>query len=124
MHCPLSKFEISACDIRISYYSTFTLYFAADIEDKECTLKNLMVIFISSANHYSLIGVGLEVDVSDMQPLPNMTHDNLRLVFERWIDSGKNVTWRTIIQVCENFPDQLGKAKNALLKFLSLEAES
>lgn len=83
-----------------------------------------MVIFISSASHYNLIGIGLEVDVSDMQPLPSMTHNNLRLVFERWIDSGKNVTWEKMMQVCDDFPDQLGKAKNALSKFLSSEAES
>lgn len=59
-----------------------------------------------------------------MQPLPSMTLNNLCLVFKRWIDSGKNVTWEKMMQVCDDFPDQLGKAKNALSKFLSSEAES
>lgn len=100
------------------------MYFAVDIEDKKCTLKNLMKIFNSFANHYEVFGIGLEVEVSDMQPLPTMSFHNLRLVFKRWIDLGKDVTWEKIMQVCDDFPDQLGKAKNALLKFLSSEAES
>ena len=63
--------------------------------------------------------MGLEVTVSDMQPLPDMTNRNLRLVFQRWIESKKDVTWKKITEVCEDFPDQLGSAKKKLQKFLS-----
>ena len=72
-----------------------------------------------SANHYSIIGIGLDVDVSDLQPLPAMTTTNLTTVFQRWISSNKDVTWRKLLQVCDDFSDQLGKMKADIEKFLS-----
>uniref|UniRef100_A0A1X7TC03 Death domain-containing protein n=1 Tax=Amphimedon queenslandica TaxID=400682 RepID=A0A1X7TC03_AMPQE len=81
-------------------------------------LKQLMKIFMPSVNHYELIGIGLDVDVSDLQPLPTMTVTNLRLVFQRWMDSGQDVNCNKLIKVCEDYPEQLGKAKNELDNFL------
>uniref|UniRef100_A0A1X7V096 Death domain-containing protein n=1 Tax=Amphimedon queenslandica TaxID=400682 RepID=A0A1X7V096_AMPQE len=82
-------------------------------------LKQLMKIFMPSVHHYELIGIGLDVDVSDLQPLPTMTATNLRLVFQRWIDSGEDVNWDKLVEVCDDFPVQLGNAKNKLENFLS-----
>ena len=94
-------------------------YFIVFTEEKTLDLKQFMKIFMPSVHHYELIGIGLDVDVSDLQPLPTMTVSNLRLVFQRWIDSGEDVNWDKLIQVCEDFPEQLGKAKNKLDNFLS-----
>ena len=77
-----------------------------------------------SASHYSLIGIGLDVDVSDLQPLPTMTTSNLTTVFQRWIASNKDVTWEKLLQVCDDFPDQLGKMKAEIQKFLGVYIES
>ena len=72
-----------------------------------------------SATHYSIIGAGLDVTVSDLLPLPAMTTANLTTVFQRWIDSNKDVTWRKLLQVCDDFPSELGKTKAEIQKFLS-----
>ena len=77
-----------------------------------------MKIFESSAQHYLLIGFGLGVNVSDLLPLPQMVSSNLVTVFQRWIDSGRDVTWRTVAKMCEDFPDQLGNANAKLKEFL------
>ena len=71
-----------------------------------------------SANHYLIIGIGLDVNVADLQPLPTMTISNLTIVFQRWIDSNKDVTWGKLLQVCDDFPDQLGKMKADIQNFL------
>ena len=72
-----------------------------------------------SASQYSLIGIGLGVGVSDLLPLPTMTTANLTTVFQRWIDSNKDVTWGKLLQVCDDFPSELGKTKADIQKFLS-----
>ena len=76
------------------------------------------------ARHYSIIGIGLDVDVSDLLPLPTMTTLNLTTVFQRWIASNKDVTWEKLLQVCDDFPDQLGKMKAEIQKFLGVYIES
>ena len=86
---------------------------------KALTLGNLMKACVPSASHYSLIGIGLGVTVSDLQPLPSMTTSNLTIVFQRWIDSNKDVTWEKLLQVCDDFPNELGKTKADIQKFLS-----
>ena len=45
--------------------------------------------------------------------------DKLILVFQRWIDSDNDVTWRKVLQVCEDFPEELGQAKAEVEGFLS-----
>ena len=80
-------------------------------------MGNLMKACAPSASHYSLIGIGLGVNVADLQPLPTMTTSNLTIVFQRWIDSNKDVTWEKLLQVCDDFPEQLGKMKADIQKF-------
>ena len=93
-------------------------FIGLDIEDKECKTKHLMKIFNSSAHHYGLIGTGLDVNIADLHPLPTMTITNLTIVFQRWIDSG-NATWKKMLKLCDDFPEQLGKARKEIKTFLS-----
>uniref|UniRef100_A0A1X7UI45 Nucleoside phosphorylase domain-containing protein n=1 Tax=Amphimedon queenslandica TaxID=400682 RepID=A0A1X7UI45_AMPQE len=84
----------------------------SDDQSKECTKAAVLKIFDSSAHHYMTIGTGLNVDVSDlMLPFVN-------LVFQRWFDADKDVNWDTLIKLCDDFPDELGKAKSNLLEYL------
>ena len=57
--------------------------------------------------------------MGDLVPYPGATTNNLILVFERWIDSDNDVTWRNILQVCEDYPEELGRAKSDVEGFLS-----
>ena len=43
------------------------------------------------------------------------------LTFHRWIASNKEVTWKKMIQVCRDYPNELGKAGAELKSFLSSE---
>ena len=71
-----------------------------------------------SASHCSIIGIGLDVNVSDLLPcpLPDMTTTKLTTVFQKWIDSNNDVTWEKLLQVCNDYPDQLGKMKADIQK--------
>ena len=75
-------------------------------------------IFVSSAHHYMLIGNGLNVNVADLTPIPGSAGTNLMLLFQRWFDANRDVNWCTLIKLCEDFPDQLGKAKSNLLEHI------
>ena len=65
-----------------------------------------------------IIGTALEVEVDDLSPNPQSTTYNLIRVFKRWICSNNGVTWRNVLQVCEDYPDKLGKAKADVERFL------
>ena len=86
--------------------------------DKKPQNSDLLRLFKSSS-HYMIIGTALDVKVDDLLPNPQYTTSNLILVFQRWIDSDNDVTWRNILQVCEDYPEELGKAKSDVEGFLS-----
>lgn len=64
-----------------------------------------------------MIGTALDVTVADLYLLPDATTNNLIKVFERWTESNKDVTWRKIQQVCEDYPEELGQANVYLERF-------
>ena len=97
----------------------YCYYYTDLLLDKKPQLDDLLRLFKSSAAHYKVIGIALSVPVGDLVPYPGATINNLILVFERWIDSDNDVTWRNILQVCEDYPEELGKAKSDVEGFLS-----
>ncbi|XP_003390917.2 PREDICTED: kelch domain-containing protein 4-like isoform X2 [Amphimedon queenslandica] len=90
-----------------------------DILDKVPQNGDLFRLFKSSAAHYMIIGTALDVQVNDLLPTPGAATGNLILVFQRWMDSNKGVTWRKVLQVCDDYPDQLGRVKAEVEGFLS-----
>lgn len=81
--------------------------------------SDLQRLFEDSSSHYSIIGTALDVKVDDLLHSQRSASDNLMLVFQRWIDANKGVTWREVLQVCEDYPDKFGKAKADVKEFLS-----
>ena len=63
-----------------------------------------------------IIGIALDVRVNDLMMSAS---DSLMLVFQRWIDSDIDVTWRNILQVCKDYPKELGQANADMESFLS-----
>ncbi|XP_019858953.1 PREDICTED: uncharacterized protein LOC109587158 [Amphimedon queenslandica] len=90
--------------------------------DEKPQKSDLHRLFTSSAAHYSTIGTALDVDVTDLLHSPMAASDKLILVFQRWIDSNKGVTWRKVLQVCDDYPDQLGRVKADVEGFLSSDS--
>ena len=86
--------------------------------DKKPRLNDLLRLFHISAVHFMLIGIALDVELDDLLPIPGQDLNNLMIVFKRWIESNKGVTWRNALQVCEDFPDEFGRVKADLDKFL------
>ncbi|XP_019852846.1 PREDICTED: uncharacterized protein LOC109582541 [Amphimedon queenslandica] len=85
---------------------------------KELNMAAVTMIFTPSATHCMLIGAGLNVKVSDLMPIPEAATTNLIVVFERWFDTDKDVNWDTLLKLCNDYPDQLGKAKSNLLAYI------
>ncbi|XP_003390836.2 PREDICTED: uncharacterized protein LOC100638147 [Amphimedon queenslandica] len=90
-----------------------------NILDKMPQLNDLVRLFDSYAAQFKLIGIALSVRVDDLLPCPEVTTNNLMQVFQRWIRRDKDVTWRTILRVCQDYPDHLGKAEAEVKQFLS-----
>ena len=95
--------------------SLFYLY--ADLLEKKPKRSDLFRLFQNSSSHYMIIGTALDVKVDDL--LSFQADNNLIQVFQRWIDSNNDVTWRKILQVCKDYPDKLGNAKANVEEFLS-----
>ena len=87
---------------------------------KEPDDRDLLSVFNGYYNQYPLIGVGLDVSVTDL-PLnnPQMTTNNLIMVFQRWKAANNEVTWGKIAEVCDSFSEQLGRVHSNLLEYLS-----
>ena len=100
----------------MGYYYYYFIYTDL-LLDKKPLKSDLLRIFESSEVHYMIIGTALDVKVVDLLPYPQLTNNNLILVFERWIESNNDVTWRKIVQVCEDYPDKLGQAKVCVKRF-------
>uniref|UniRef100_A0A1X7V986 Death domain-containing protein n=1 Tax=Amphimedon queenslandica TaxID=400682 RepID=A0A1X7V986_AMPQE len=83
------------------------------------TQRDLLRLFASDANQWQLIGGQLGVNHADLMPLPGQALNNLGMIFNRWLNAYRKVTWRTICNLCEDWPDQLGQAKDRIAKFLS-----
>ena len=81
--------------------------------------SDLQRLFEDSASHYSTIGTALDVKVDDLLHSQRSASDNLMLVFQRWFDANKGVTWRNVLQICEDYPDKFGKTKADVEGFLS-----
>ena len=92
--------------------------FTKNILEKELNLAAVTQIFLPSAHHYMLIGAGLNVKAADLIPIPGAAQTNLTLVFQRWFDANRDVNWDALIKLCDDFQDQLGKAKSNLLAYL------
>lgn len=86
---------------------------------KEPNVYHLLKIFKNNEHQYSLVGIGLEVYTGDLLSLPQMTMNNLSIVFERWKTKNKDVTWGKIEKICQDFKDELGRVRSNLQEYLS-----
>ena len=84
-------------------------------------MSDLARIFKPYAHQYHIIGSALDVAIADLMTSPIAADQKVILLFHRWIDSNKEVTWKKMIQVCQDYPDELGKAEAELITFLSSE---
>ena len=96
--------------MHIDYYKVTKLN---PIIDK-LTVSAAVTIFHSSDENGRLIGTGLGVEMADLKQGSSGLID----VFQRWFDAGKDVSWDTLIKLCDDFPRQLSKAKSDLLKYI------
>lgn len=103
----------------VSYYYNLKIFTSClDILKKKPTLAEFLKIFVGYEHRYELIGASLDVKVADIVYDAVAQEKSLRLVFERWIDKHKDVTWNRVMQVCEDFPDDFGKVKSSLKEYL------
>ena len=88
---------------------------------KEPKNVDLLKIFDGCEHQYRMIGDSLEVKVTGIKYDAEAPKDSLRLVFERWREKAKDVTWKRIMQVCEDFSDEFGRVQSDLEEYLSSE---
>ena len=81
--------------------------------------RDLLRLFSSDAHQWQLIGDHLGVNHRDLMPLPGQALNNLGMIFSRWLSAYKNVTWKAICNMCDDWDQQLGHAKARIAKFLS-----
>ena len=83
--------------------------------------SDVTFLFIPFAHQYHIIGSALNVGIEDLMTSPLAAEFKVILLFHRWIASNKEVTWKKIIQVCQYYPAELGKAEAEIITFLSSE---
>ena len=92
-----------------------------DILKEEPKDDDLLKIFEGCEHKYELIGVSLEVTVAGIKYDSEASKNSLLFVFKRWREKDEDVTWKRIMQVCEKFPNEFGRVKSNLEKYLSSE---
>uniref|UniRef100_A0A1X7UIE6 Nucleoside phosphorylase domain-containing protein n=1 Tax=Amphimedon queenslandica TaxID=400682 RepID=A0A1X7UIE6_AMPQE len=55
--------------------------------------------------------------MTDLIEMQGTASTKLHLVFQRWFDADRDVNLDTLLKLCDDFPDQLGKAKPNLLAY-------
>ena len=78
----------------------------------------VLKIFGSSVHHFMTIGAGLEVKTADLHLMAGLPSTKLHEVFQRWFDKDSDVSWNRLKKLCDEFPDELGKAKSELLAYI------
>ena len=86
-------------------------------------MSDLIRIFKPYSHQYYIIGSALNVGIEDLMTSPIAADQKVILIFHRWIALNKEVTWKKMIQVCQDYPypNELGKAEVELKSFLSSE---
>ncbi|XP_019862879.1 PREDICTED: uncharacterized protein LOC109591615 [Amphimedon queenslandica] len=87
---------------------------------KKPKVRDLHRIFTQSGVSHDYITIGVELDVQwrDLNVNnPALTGTNLCLVFDRWIQKNKDVTWKRILRLCKDC--QYGKVESEINVFLS-----
>uniref|UniRef100_A0A1X7TK72 Nucleoside phosphorylase domain-containing protein n=1 Tax=Amphimedon queenslandica TaxID=400682 RepID=A0A1X7TK72_AMPQE len=84
------------------------------------TKAALMKIFGSLDHHFMTIGAGLEVKTADLDFIAGPPNTKLQLVFQRWFDAGRDISWARLEELCDEFPDELGKAKSEVQAYIGL----
>ena len=84
-------------------------------------MSDLTRLFKPYAHQYHIIGSALNVGIEDLMTSPIAADQKVILIFRRWIASNEEVTWKKMIQVCQDYPNEFGKAKAELITFLSSE---
>ena len=86
---------------------------------KEPELLDFYKVFKGYEAQYSLVGEGLNVTTRDITYNPQKPKEALSIVFQRWKDKDKEVTWDKVIEVCDTFSDELGKVLSDIRCFLA-----
>ena len=66
-----------------------------------------------------IIGTALDVEIDDLPCNPEAATNNLIKVFQKWLYSNNDVTWKNILEICQDYPDEFGNAKAEVERFLS-----
>lgn len=80
--------------------------------------RDLVRLFANDAHQWQLIGEQLGVNCGGILALPGQELNNLGMIFSRWLSAYRNVTWKAICKMCNDFSMQLGQAKARIAKFL------
>ena len=118
MHAAVSYYII-ALNCTVLLFVIIYLFYTDPLLNENPKSSDLLKLFKSSAAHYMIIGTALDVQVNDLLLTPGTATTNLILVFQRWINSNKDVTWRKVLQVCMEYPEEFGRVKAEVEKFLS-----